>query len=71
MHKRQTFPLRRMGLYREKEEEIPGAPPIRIMKRAKMTDQKKLLIMWMHTWTGKRGARIYSKPEAELFQESL
>jgi hypothetical protein len=56
-----------MGLYREKEEEIPGAPPIRIMKRAKMTDQKKLLIMWMHTWTGKRGARIYSKPEAELF----
>lgn len=38
MHKNQSFPLRRMGLYREKEEEIPGAPPIRIMKRTKMTN---------------------------------
>jgi hypothetical protein len=26
--------------------------------------------MWIHTWAGKRAARVYAKPESELFQES-
>ena len=51
-----------MGLYREIEEEVPDEPPQIILKRAPMTYQKKLLIMWMHTWNGKRGARVYTKP---------
>jgi|LakMenEpi03Aug12_release.lakeMendotaPanAssembly.Ray.scaffolds.fasta_scaffold1484293_1 hypothetical protein len=35
-----------------------------------MNTMAKLRVLWLHTWQGKRAARIYKKNDKEIIKES-